>query len=139
MHNQIDSRWARHHLYLQTVPGKGTGVFCKEFIKEGELIELCPTIKVPVEHSKAVQDCILDKYFYVRKDHGVSAVLGFGMLYNHSYCPNANFVWDSEENWVEIVALKDIEPGHEIVFNYWGDPACQDPMWFENVVDEKRP
>jgi SET domain-containing protein len=118
-------------LYAKEVIGKGKGIFSQTSIAKGDTIEVCHTLKVPVEQSQFIEKTILKKYAYVRNDEGWSVVLGYGMLYNHSYHPNAQFVWDKEENFVNIVALRDIEADEEIVFNYHGDPDCMDPMWFD--------
>ena len=56
--------------------------------------------------------------------------MGYISIYNHSYSPNAQLEQMLDELMMEIVAIKDIEPGEQITVNYNGDPANQDSLWF---------
>ncbi len=114
-------------LYLKQVPKKGNGVFCADPIAEGETIELCHTLKAPQQERELIDKTMLSMYAYVRNDHGLSIVLGFGSFYNHSYSPNSNFIWNKEETMVGIVALEDIPANTEIIFNFHGIPDSHDP------------
>lgn len=120
-------------LFLKNDGKKGLGVYCQVSISKNEVIEICPTLKVPREQNEFIEKTNLTKYAYTRQDSGWSVVCGLGSFYNHSYKPNAKFVWDEEETYVSIIAINDIPPEEEIVFNYHGNPECQDPMWFDCV------
>jgi SET domain-containing protein len=39
---------------------------------------------------------------------------------------------------MEIIAIKDIEPGQEITINYNGDPENQDELWFTQRAPRPR-
>jgi len=43
-----------------------------------------------------------------------------------------------DELMMEIIAIKDIEPGEEIAINYNGDPENQDQLWFTQRVPRPR-
>jgi SET domain-containing protein len=122
-------------LYIKDVPGKGKGVFSMDPLANGDLIECCPTIKLTPEESVPVEKTVLEKWLFVRKTGGLSVALGFGSLYNHSFKPNAQYIWNEDETIINIVAVKDIPPHTEIVFNYHWDPNDMTPIWFE-CVDE---
>jgi len=57
--------------------------------------------------------------------------LGYGSFYNHCYSPNARYIRNEKELCIYFVAHRLIELGEEILVNYNGDPACQDPVWFD--------
>ena len=64
---------------------------------------------------------------------GAMTSLAFGRFcfYNHSYRPNARYLKRVEGRIIEMVALRDIEAGEEILTNYNGDPEDETPVWFE--------
>lgn len=116
-------------LYLAELPGKGRGVFAQRQIHGGELIERAPVIVVPAGQWEAMDKTILFEYFFAWGEHSAIA-LGYGSLYNHSYRPNARYVKLLAEQVIEFYALRDIQPGEEILINYNVDPADDSPLWF---------
>jgi len=117
-------------LRIDATKNKGRGVFATTRISAGELIERAPVHVV----SKAL-GCYIEKIFLA--DYlfwwGDELALPFGhfILYNHSYSPNALFVIRLDDLIIELVALRDIGAGEEILFNYNGDPKNDQPVWFE--------
>jgi len=106
---------------------EGRGVFATVDIKEGEIVERCPMIRL--EHRSAYQhDPTIWKYCYTQpkcdcadcKNHGFYfwAVLGYGMIYNHQDIPNTKWSFNYEEAYADVVALKDIDSGKEIYVSY---------------------
>jgi SET domain-containing protein len=126
-----DTHYGRIRLYLKEVPNKGLGVFCKDPIQPGDLIERCPTLYLPPEQTQIIEKTGLANYYFIRNDGGPSFALGYGSLYNHSYHANANFRFTPDEKTIEIYAVKPIPADTEITFNYNGEPDCQDPIWFQ--------
>jgi uncharacterized protein len=59
-----------------------------------------------------------------------AVVLGYGMLFNHSYKPNATYDINFENHTFDFYAYTDIEAGEEILINYNGDVDDKDPLWF---------
>jgi len=106
-----------------TIPDAGRGVFAKEAISLGGVIEICPVIEVPLsDSSNDDEKGLLTNYFFYFGD-GLAMVLGYGSLYNHSYQPNATYVKKPAEGIVEFKAIADISAGEEITVNYNnGDP-----------------
>jgi SET domain-containing protein len=118
-------------IYVKRVRGKGRGVFARQSICEGTIIERVPVLLAPVgqvlDHS---DNPVLGRYCFLRNRSTVALALGYGSLYNHSYSPNARY--DEEAGALMVfTAIQNIEPGEEITINYNGDPADNSPVGFE--------
>jgi SET domain-containing protein len=99
----------------------GRGVFAARPIAAGQTIEVCPTLEVATDD---VGGLLYDYVFESSENADASVLLlGYGMLYNHSADPNAEYVQDGEAA-VAFVALRGIEPDEEITIDYgaewWG-------------------
>lgn len=112
---------------------RGRGVFARVDIAHGEIFETCPIIVLTKDECDLAEQTVLDDYLFVweREKETGAFVLGNGALYNHSFEPNAVYVRDFDAGMMLFRALVDIGTGEEICVNYNGDPACQDPVWFE--------
>ncbi len=111
----------------------GLGVFAAAPLAEGSIIEICPVLLFPKSQLLAVQQTILNDYYFDWGNDGewYAFALGYGSLYNHSYEPNADYGMDFERQTIEFYALRDIDPGEEILINYNGSPDNREPVWFE--------
>jgi SET domain-containing protein len=111
---------------------RGRGVFARRRIGVGEVIERAPVIVVPGDQWDRVEPTVFFDYTFTWGPEGDDAAiaLGNGSLYNHSYTPNARYVRRLADRTLEVVALRDIEPGEEVTFNYNGDPDDRSPLWF---------
>lgn len=116
-------------LYLRTVEGKGRGVFAQQLIRQGEIFERAPVIVLPAREWDQLERTVLFNYCYGWGEDFALA-LGVGSLYNHSYQPNAVYTRNFDEQIMEYVALRDINPDEEITINYNCDPHDLDPVWF---------
>ncbi|SFK16334.1 SET domain-containing protein-lysine N-methyltransferase [Bradyrhizobium sp. Gha] len=115
-------------MYVQTVPGKGRGVFANTRFKIGDVIERAPTWGFDDATAKLLDCTGVFEYYFVRHDRGLKGdsltgyvVFGLVSLVNHSSSnPNARLVWTDEESgaWVSIVATKNIEVDEEITHRY---------------------
>lgn len=110
--------------------GKGRGVFAHAAIAKGALVERAPALVLTAEQYGHVEKTILADYCFSWGAE-TAIVLGHVMLYNHSYAPNAKFVKRLDERVIEMIALRDISAGEEIVWNYNGDPDDDSPLWFQ--------
>lgn len=119
-------------LYLETIPGKGRGVFAGKRFAAGAIIEIAPVIFLP--HSNKfwvnVTSHLLDDYRYIWNDDLSVLAGGYGSFYNHSYTPNARYMKRYNLQDILYLALRDINPGDEITINYNGPPDDLDPVWF---------
>jgi SET domain-containing protein len=124
-------------LYVQEVPGRGRGVFTQRLIKAGEAVEVCTVLILTEQEVSRTEQTGLRNYSFDWPEPYSKArafPLGFGMLYNHSYQPNARYFRNAESKTIIFVALQDIQPEEEIFVNYNGDPECTDPL-FPDMLD----
>jgi SET domain-containing protein len=117
---------------VKKVKGKGRGVFAREAIRKGAVIERVPVVIVPIKNLvNGRANPVLKKYFYEWGPTTVAVSLGYGSLYNHSYTPNADY--DHGEKVLIYRAICDIAAGEEITVNYNGEPTDRTPVGFEVV------
>lgn len=126
-------------LYVGASEIHGKGVFTYEAIPEGALLEICPVIIMPESSITLLDQTVLYDYYFQwgEKNDRCAIVLGFGSLYNHSFEPNAEYDMDYENETLDIFALRDIEAGEEILFNYFGYANARGELWFEKPGDKK--
>ena len=117
-------------LRIDAAKNKGRGVFAATRISAGELIERAPVHVIPDRDWCHIEETLLLDYCFLWGDR---SAIPFGkfLLYNHSYSPNALYVKRLDDRIIEMVALRDIEAGEEILINYNGDPGDDTPVWFE--------
>ncbi len=108
----------------------GRGVFATEFIKKGRIFEECPVVGLTPKEFKNVSETKLGSYIYdwigPRQSRNVGTskwsaaciAMGYGMLYNHSFTPNATWKAFLESELIKFYALVDIEKGCEIFHDY---------------------
>jgi len=104
---------------------------CLARIRKGAVIERVPVLLVPIAIIGGRKTPELDGYFYEWNAKYVAITLGYGSIYNHSYEPNARYVYGP--NQMTYRALRDIAAGEEITVNYNYDPADKAPMRFKVV------
>lgn len=130
----MDIIYPSKHIYIARSPLEGLGVFAKEDISKGEIIEESPVLVIPEDQlSELVKTRLIDYVFFAwgaDKNSG-GLVLGYGSLFNHSYTPNAKYTIIAEEDLVRFEAIKDIKKGEEILMNYNGKPEDKTKLWFE--------
>ncbi len=111
-------------IYVDKSPVHGWGVFAKEKILSGEIIEECPIASLPIvkgEHSAILIDYRFN--FPSGSDWNEQVVtFGYGSIYNHSNNSNAYWYSLNDKRTFLFVAQRDIEPGEEI-FVYYGDES----------------
>ena len=115
---------------VKNVPGKGRGVFARTLIKKGTIIERVPVLLVPLKDLVGGEkNPFLNKYMYVWNKKEFAVSLGYGSLYNHSFEPNAEYIFGPKR--LTYRALCDIAEGDEITINYNFYPGNRTPMGFE--------
>jgi len=132
--------YRRPEVYIDTVPGKGRGVFCYEDIKAGEIIEVAPVMVFKEKDSKTLYDTLYGDYcfsammlpdgaaarFGIEKPQDASCfVLGVAAFCNHLSQPNAEYELVNEWHTTFFIlkARKDIPKETEICITYG-------PTWF---------
>ena len=97
----------------------GHGVFATRKIAKCAIIERCPYIVIDdddVAEANRLQD-----YLFTSPDEegDYLCVLGYGMVYNHSDSPNAEWEIDDDDiRFVRFIALREIKKGEEILHSY---------------------
>jgi len=124
---------------IQEHPQKGLICVATADIYSGELIERCPTIKLPPGLMHELYEINAGRlnihdYLYSASHNGYSYwAMGYGGIYSHSSTPNAKWVISFQpdgRDTIDIRAIKNIKKGEEITHNYLpkGDMA---DLWFE--------
>lgn len=114
-------------VFWQHIPGKGRGVFARRFIRSGEVVERAPVVPMAKED---VPDCSPPDGYVLDWDADTpgeeyALALGYIMLYNHGENPNLYLESDLGTDTITATALRDIESGEELTWNY----NCE--LWFK--------
>ena len=120
-------------LFIGKSNKKGRGVFTKEDIPAGVVIEISPVIIMSKEERKLLDQTLLHDYIFewgINKEQCCMA-LGYVPLYNHSYTSNCEYEMDFENGKISIKSVRIIIAGEEIFINYNGDWDNPKPVWFE--------
>ncbi len=107
------------------------GVFATCSIKKGELLHSAPVIAYPNEQHEHIEKTLLADYAFEYGIGRTAILLGYGMLFNHSYDPNATYEINFDNETFDFFAYKDIEAGEEILINYNGEVDDQELLWFD--------
>ena len=108
-------------IYIDESPRGGSlgrGVFADRAFKRADIVEACPVIPISEEDFAKLKDTALENYPFSWKGTGTCMVLGYGSLYNHSDTPNIAWVDVEMLNLKTFFALRDIEEGEELLFDY---------------------
>ncbi|MBS4208070.1 SET domain-containing protein [Bacillus sp. FJAT-50079] len=106
------------------------GVFATCDIKKGELLHEAPVISYPNDQHQYIEHTILADYAFEYGINHSAILLGYGMLFNHSYEPNAKYKINFRNHTFDFYAFTDIKAGDEILINYNGDVDDKDRLWF---------
>lgn len=150
------------NLYIKQVEGKGRGVFSKEDIKVGDIVEISPVFiisgisnnyNIKEEHEyringlkrytsdKTIMPIEVDDYSFNwsfltqngKKDKCIA--LGYGSLYNSANPANMRYEADEKNLNLLFIAVSDIPKDTELTINYSGisgSHISDDNYWFEN-------
>lgn len=122
-----------------TGTAKGRGVFAASGIQTGEVVEICPVLKIDISKSKLPAELSLVVFHWdaLAGTTGIRAVaLGYGGLYNHGNPANCRYYPSACGSYLIISAVKEIPENQEITINYndtRGAPESSQDNWFENV------
>ncbi|GEK33516.1 SET domain-containing protein [Kurthia sibirica] len=112
------------------------GVFAKVDIKKGTLLHEAPVISYPNEQHEHIEKTLLADYAFEYGLDQTAMLLGYGMLFNHSYDPNATYEINFQNRTFDFTAHKDIKAGEEIFINYNGEPEDTEELWFNKEKEE---
>ncbi|MBG9812848.1 lysine methyltransferase [Bacillus endophyticus] len=107
------------------------GVFTKQDVKKGTLLHEAPVIPYPNKEHDYIEKTTLADYAFEYGVNHTAILLGYGMLFNHSYTPNATYKINFDNHTFDFYAYTDIQAGKEILINYNGDVDDQELLWFD--------
>ena len=108
----------------------GRGVFCRDDIAAGTLIEVCPVIVLPKGDLERVHNSQLHDYYFLWEGEGETAIaLGYGSLYNHADDSNADYEMHFADETLHVVSKRGIVAGEEICIDYT-DGVDRSTLWF---------
>ncbi|MBM7551338.1 SET domain-containing protein-lysine N-methyltransferase [Thalassobacillus pellis] len=112
------------------------GVFATRNIEKDKLIHVAPVLPYPNEQHKYIEKTHLADYVFEYGKNHTAFLLGYGMMFNHSYQPNAYYEINFENHSFDFYAYTDIKAGEEIFINYNGEVNDEDPLWFNEEKNE---
>ncbi|MBS1734258.1 MAG: SET domain-containing protein-lysine N-methyltransferase [Bacteroidetes bacterium] len=123
------------YLYIDKTADKGKGVFTREKIAAGTVIEISPVIVMSKDDRVHLDKTLLHDYIFEwgKENDQCCMALGIIPVYNHSYKSNCEYFMDFEEETMFIKTVKVIKPGEELTINYNGDWNDGKKVWFDAV------
>jgi SET domain-containing protein len=120
------------YLYVGKTLSMGRGVFTRERIPAGTVIELSPVIVMSMDDRVHLDKTRLHDYIFEwgkNKDQCCMA-LGLIPIYNHSYNSNCEYFMDYEDETMLVKAVRAINKNDELTINYNGDWNDGTRLWF---------
>ncbi len=121
------------YLFIEKTGEMGRGVFTRERIPAGTVIEISPVIVMEKGDRQHLDKTLLHDYIFEwgkMKDKCCMA-LGLVPMYNHNYKSNCEYFMDFEEDIIFIKTVRAIENGEELTINYNGDWNDATAVWFD--------
>jgi len=121
------------YLYVEATATKGRGVFSRERIPLGTVIEIAPVIVMEGSDRQYLDKTLLHDYIFEwgkLKDKCCMA-LGLVPIYNHSYKSNCEYFMDYEDDTITLKTVRVVEAGEELTINYNGDWNGAAKIWFD--------
>jgi SET domain-containing protein len=124
-------------IYISQSTIHGLGVFAKEIINEGEVIEECPILTLPIKKGESSPLLIDYRFNWPQGTEPEEQVVswGYGSLYNHSNNANAYWVSDLNKRTFIFIANRTILPNEEICVWYGDTTYWEDGRGGIEVID----
>jgi SET domain-containing protein len=121
------------YLFIDKTSGKGRGVFTRERIPAGTVIEISPVIVMSAEDRLHLDKTLLHDYIFIwgKEENQCCMALGLIPIYNHSYKSSCDYIMDIEDEVISIQTVRVIEKGEELTINYNGDSSDPAKVWFD--------
>lgn len=120
-------------VYIAPTKQMGLGVFAKENLEEGIVIEISPVIVMTGAERKSLDQTLLHDYIFEWGDdqEDCAMALGYIPLYNHSYTSNCEYEMEFKKKLMTVKTVRPIKKGEELFINYNGDWNNDKKVWFE--------
>lgn len=123
----------KSYLFVEKTAEKGRGVFTRERIPAGTIIEIAPVIVMEKTDRQYLDKTLLHDYIFEwgKKKDKCCMALGLIPIYNHSYKSNCEYFMDFDDDTIIIKTVSVIEKGGELTINYNGDWNDGKRIWFD--------
>lgn len=121
------------YLFVDMTIDRGRGVFTRERIPAGTVIEVAPVIVMQKSDREQLDKTLLHDYIFEwgkLKDKCCMA-LGLIPIYNHSYKSNCEYFMDFEDDSIMVKTVRVVEKDEELTINYNGDWNDGKKIWFD--------
>ena len=120
-------------LFTAKTRNMGQGVFTREALPAGLLLEMAPVIVLSCAECLLLDKTLLHDYIFVWGDDEKSCALALGYvsLYNHSYSSNCEYEMDFKKSLMSVKTVHAVKRGAELFINYNGDWNNEKKVWFE--------
>jgi uncharacterized protein len=120
-------------LFIAPTRDMGRGVFTREDIDAGTLVEVAPVIVMTAEERKLIDQTLLHDYIFEwgEQSDQCCMALGYVPVYNHSYQSNCEYEMDFDSRQILIRSVRPVKAGEELFINYNGEWNDSTPLWFE--------
>ncbi len=126
----------RPGIYIQQTEKKGNGVFTKNALPAGTIVEVSPVIVMTADERKLLDQTLLHDYIFEWQPGGEDlccVAQGYISVYNHSENANCEYFMNYKNKAISIKTTRDIAAGEELTVNYNGDWNNKEPVWFNAV------
>ena len=123
----------KDYLHIEKTKLKGRGVFTRQKIEAGTVIEEAPVIVMNAEDRVNIDKTLLHDYIFAwgKNEDQCAMALGYVSVYNHSYESNCEYFMDFEKETIEVKTVRQINQGEELTINYNGDWNGKKKIWFD--------
>lgn len=119
-------------IYVAATKNRGRGVFTKDAIEAGKLIELSPVIVMSGDERTLLDKTLLHDYIFEWGEARDQCAMALGLVsvYNHSYTANCTYGMYYKQQMISVITVREIRAGEELFINYNGEWNNQKPVWF---------
>ena len=123
------------YLYIDKTRRKGKGVFTRERIAAGTVVEISPVIVMQAADRIHLDKTLLHDYIFEWGKNKDKCCMSLGIIpmYNHSYKSNCEYFMDYEDETMFVKTVRIIKKGEELTINYNGTWNDQTKVWFETA------
>ena len=121
------------YLYIDKAGDRGRGVFTRERIPAGTLIEVAPVIVMEKADREYLDKTLLHDYIFEWGKDNKQCCMALGLIpiYNHDYKSNCEYFMDFEDQTIFVKTVRLVEKGDELTINYNGDWNDGKKVWFD--------
>ncbi|MFX1570238.1 MAG: SET domain-containing protein-lysine N-methyltransferase [Promethearchaeota archaeon] len=115
---------------------KGRGLFAKEDIRKGKIIDVAHVVLIPNNDYKLIDKTLLSNYCFewknpkYKSENKTALAMSICQFMNHSYSPNVTYEYNYRNDTIKFKTIKHVNKNEELTINYGGKATSKDPVWF---------